>query len=135
MKEERQYQILVLYAEIFHGTLIQTVYDTEAAELRMLGYLGYDVITFGNHEYDYRSKGLANMLKAAINSGETVPEIVVCNVDWDAMEKDGLKDGQKQIKEAFEAYGVKIMLWFKRVIRELLWLVYLEKMPWNVRYM
>ena len=25
------------------GTLIQTVYDTEAAELRMLGYLGYDV--------------------------------------------------------------------------------------------
>ena len=24
------------------GTLIQTVYDTEAAELRMLGYLGYD---------------------------------------------------------------------------------------------
>ena len=34
------------------GTLIQTVYDTEAAELRMLGYLGYDVTTFGNHEYD-----------------------------------------------------------------------------------
>ncbi len=55
------------------GTLIQTVYDTEAAELRMLGYLGYDVTTFGNHEYDYRSKGLANMLKAAKNSGETVP--------------------------------------------------------------
>ena len=89
------------------GTLIQTVYDTEAAELRMLGYLGYDVTTFGNHEYDYRSKGLANMLKAAINSSETVPEIAVCNVDWDAMEKDGLNDGQKQIKEAFEAYGVK----------------------------
>ena len=37
------------------------------------------------------------VLKAAINSGETVPEIVVCNVDWDAMEKDGLKDGQKQL--------------------------------------
>ena len=89
------------------GTLIQTVYDTEAAELRMLGYLGYDVTTFGNHEFDYRSKGLANMLNAAVNSGETVPEIVVCNVDWDTMEKDGLSDGQKQIREAFEAYGVK----------------------------
>ena len=89
------------------GTLVQTVYDTEAAELRMLGSLGYDVTTFGNHEFDYRSKGLANMLKAAKSSGETVPEIVVCNVDWDAMEKDGLSDGQKQIREAFEAYGVK----------------------------
>ena len=89
------------------GTLVQTVYDTEAAELRMLGSLGYDVTTFGNHEFDYRSKGLTNMLNAAVNSGETVPEIVVCNVDWDAMEKDGLSDGQKQIREAFEAYGVK----------------------------
>ena len=89
------------------GTLVQTVYDTEAAELRMLGSLGYDVTTFGNHEFDYRSAGLANMLNAAVNSGETVPEIVVCNVDWDAMEKDGLSDGQKQIREAFDAYGVK----------------------------
>ena len=32
------------------GTLIQTVYDTEATELRMLGYLGCDVTTLGNHE-------------------------------------------------------------------------------------
>ena len=89
------------------GTLIQTVYDTEAAELRMLGYLGYDVTTFGNHEFDYRSQGLANMLKAAKSSGETLPEIVVCNVDWESMEKAGLSDGQKQIQSAFETYGVK----------------------------
>ena len=89
------------------GTLIQTVYETEAAELRMLGYLGYDVTTLGNHEYDYRSKGLTNMLEAAKASGETVPALVVCNVDWDSMEQDGLSDGQKQIRSAFEAYGVK----------------------------
>ena len=89
------------------GTLVQTVYDTEAAELRMLGSLGYDVTTFGNHEFDYRSKGLANMLKAAKSSGETLPEIVVCNVDWESMEKAGLSDGQRQIQSAFETYGVK----------------------------
>ena len=89
------------------GTLIQTVYDTEAAELRMLGYLGCDVSTFGNHEFDYRSKGLADMLTVAKNSGETVPSLVVCNVDWDSMEKAGLSEGQKQIQSAFENYGVK----------------------------
>ena len=89
------------------GTLIQTVYDTEAAELRMLGFLGYDVTTLGNHEYDYRSKGLANMLNAAVKSGETLPALVVCNVDWSAMEKAGLTEGQQQIKDAFENYGVK----------------------------
>ena len=36
-----------------------------------------------------------------------MPALVVCNVDWDSMEQDGLSDGQKQIRSAFEAYGVK----------------------------
>ena len=89
------------------GTLIQTVYTTEAAELRMLGYLGCDVTTLGNHEFDYRSSGLADMLKIAKNSEEKVPDLVVCNVDWDAMEEEGLTKGQKQIQTAFQTYGVK----------------------------
>ena len=70
------------------GTLIQTVFETQAAELRMLGYLGCDVTTLGNHEFDYRSKGLANMLTSAQASGDAVPAMVVCNVDWDTMEAD-----------------------------------------------
>ena len=106
-KKENPDTLILDGGDFSMGTLIQTVYDTEAAELRMLGYLGYDVTTFGNHEFDYRSQGLANMLKAAKSSGETLPEIVVCNVDWDSMEKAGLNDGQKQIQSAFETYGVK----------------------------
>lgn len=89
------------------GTLIQTVYDTEAAELRMLGQIGCDVTTLGNHEFDYQSRGLADMLNAAKNSGDTVPSLVLCNVDWDAMEEAGLSEGQKQIQSAFEKYQVK----------------------------
>ena len=89
------------------GTLIQTVYDTEAAELRMLGYLGCDVTTLGNHEFDYGSDGLADMLNAAVSSDENLPGMVVCNVAWDAMKKAGLSEGQKQIYEAFQTYGVK----------------------------
>lgn len=89
------------------GTLIQTVFETQAAELRMLGYMGYDVTTFGNHEFDYRSKGLANMLTSARTSGDAVPAIVVCNVDWDAMESAGLAEGQQLLKDAFAAYGVQ----------------------------
>ena len=106
-KKENPDTLILDGGDFSMGTLIQTVYETEAAELRMLGYLGYDVTTLGNHEYDYRSKGLANMLEAAKDSGETVPALVVCNVDWDSMEQDGLSDGQKQIRSAFEAYGVK----------------------------
>lgn len=88
------------------GTLIQTVFETQAAELRMLGYLGCDVTTLGNHEFDYRSKGLANMLTSAQASGDAVPAMVVCNVDWDTMAAEGLTEGQQRLKDAFTAYGV-----------------------------
>lgn len=106
-KKENPNTLILDGGDFSMGTLIQTVYDTQAAELRMLGYLGYDVTTLGNHEFDYRSKGLANMLKAAKSSGETIPELVVCNVDWKGMKKTGLNDGQKQIQSGFETYGVK----------------------------
>ena len=89
------------------GTLIQTVFETQAAELRMLGYLGCDVTTLGNHEFDYRSKGLANMLTSAKNSGDPLPALVICNVDWDAMEAEGLTEGQQEIRDAFNLYGVQ----------------------------
>ena len=74
--------------------------------MRMLGYLGCDVTTLGNHEFDYRSKGLANMLTSAQASGDAVPAMVVCNVDWDTMEAEGLTEGQQRLKDAFTAYGV-----------------------------
>lgn len=106
-KKENPNTLILDGGDFSMGTLIQTVYDTQAAELRMLGYLGYDVTTLGNHEFDYRSKGLANMLKAAKSSGETIPNLVVCNVDWDGMKKAGLSKGQRQIQSGFETYGVK----------------------------
>lgn len=89
------------------GTLVQTIYEDEAAEFRMLGAIGTEVTTLGNHEFDYRSKGLSNMLKSAAKSGDAVPELVICNVDWDTMEKAGLSEGQQLIKEGFQEINVK----------------------------
>ncbi|MGN0351570.1 MAG: bifunctional metallophosphatase/5'-nucleotidase [Roseburia sp.] len=106
-KEKNPETLLIDGGDFSMGTLVQTVYEEEAAELRMLGYLGFDVTTFGNHEFDYRSKGIANMLDTAAASGEELPELVVCNVDWDAMEKEGLTEDQQLLKDAFENYGVK----------------------------
>ena len=61
------------------GTLFQTIYTTQATELRSLGALGYDVATFGNHEYEYRADGLAKMLRAAAESGDPLPALVQAN--------------------------------------------------------
>lgn len=89
------------------GTLVQTVYETEAAELRMLGHLGVDVTTLGNHEFDYRSTGLANMLTSAADSGDELPELVMSNINWEAMEQEGLTEEQELLKKVFAEYGVK----------------------------
>ena len=47
------------------GSLIQTLYTTQAAELRTMGALGYDATTIGNHEFDHKSVGFADALNAA----------------------------------------------------------------------
>lgn len=85
------------------GTLYQTIYAEQAPELRMLGAMGFEVTTIGNHEFDYRGKGFANMLSAAVQSGERLPCITVSNIDWP---RSGGEDVQL-VKEAMERYGVK----------------------------
>lgn len=89
------------------GTLVQTVYAGEAAELKMLGSIGCEVTTLGNHEFDYKASGLAGMMSTAATSGEAIPAMVICNVDWESMETAGLTEEQKQIKTAFTTYNVQ----------------------------
>ena len=47
------------------GSLIQTLYTTQAAELRTMGAMGYDAVTIGNHEFDHKGTGFAEMLNSA----------------------------------------------------------------------
>ena len=88
------------------GTLYQTIYETQAAELTMLGRLGVDATTFGNHEFDYRAEGVSNMFHSAIRNAEedetlALPEFLIANIDW---EKNNSEDNQV-IQKALEDYG------------------------------
>lgn len=48
------------------GTPYQTIWKRRASELRMMGFVGFDAATLGNHEFDYRSEGLRTMLKLSL---------------------------------------------------------------------
>ena len=106
-KEENPDTLLLDAGDFSMGTLIQVLFEEEASEIRMLGNLGIDVTTLGNHEFDYGAEGLANMLQTAVESGDALPEMVLCNVDWEAMEEAGLTEEQQVLKDAFETYGFK----------------------------
>lgn len=105
--EENPDTLLLDAGDFSMGTLVQAVYEEEASELRMLGQIGIDATVFGNHEFDYKAKGISNMLNAAVASGDALPEILLCNMDWDAMKESGLTEDQKLILDAFENYGVR----------------------------
>ncbi len=106
-KEENQDTLLLDAGDFSMGTLVQVVFEEEAAELRMLGELGVEATTLGNHEFDYKAEGLANMMNSAVASGDTLPSMLLCNVDWDAMKEAGFTEEQQILWDAFENYGVK----------------------------
>lgn len=106
-KAENPETILVDAGDFSMGTLVQTVFETEAAELRMLGALGVEATTLGNHEFDYRTQGLVNMLDSAMESGDDLPTLLLSNIDWAAMEEAGLTEQQQLLKDSFDSYGMK----------------------------
>ena len=96
--------ILVDGGDFAMGSLFQTAYPTSAIELRMMGAMGFDATTFGNHEYDYLQSGLIGMLNAAADSGNPVPTIVNANY-WPP--KEGQEGYSDAMWDALANYGVK----------------------------
>lgn len=85
------------------GTLYQSAYTTDAYELRNLGLSGCAVTTLGNHEFDYGVSGLTQMLRAAMKSGDDLPQIVQSNIDFSGE----LTEEQQELQSVMREYGVK----------------------------
>lgn len=59
------------------GSLIQTLYTTQAAELRTMGAMGYDAVAIGNHEFDHKGTGFAEMLNSAKAAQQAAVELLL----------------------------------------------------------
>lgn len=99
--------ILVDAGDFSMGSLFQTAYATSAIELRMMGAMGYDATTFGNHEFDYLPAGLAAMLNAAVDSGDALPKLVDANYLPPEKGGEGYTADSEAVWAAFERYGVQ----------------------------
>ena len=91
------------------GSLIQTLYPTQAAELRTMGAMGYDAVTVGNHEFDYTGPGFGEMLTAARRSGEKTPALLLANYRPEEDSPDRL-----DLQRAMAAYGVEESMLLER---------------------
>ena len=91
------------------GSLIQTLYTTQGAELRTMGALGYDAATVGNHEFDHTGTGFAAMLNAVVESGDGGPPLLMANYKPAGDNPDRL-----DIQRAMAAYGVQDCMTLER---------------------
>ena len=89
------------------GTLVQSIFETESAELRVLGALGIEATTIGNHEFDYGPSGLKNSLLRAKESGDILPSMVISNLDWEMTKEVQFSKDSLALLDAMETYGVK----------------------------
>lgn len=96
--------IYVDSGDIAMGTLLQAGFSTDAFELRLLGALGCNVVTVGNHEWDYGGFGFAEQLNTAASykaQGEALPLFVQSNLDFSGE----LTAEQQTVKDALANYG------------------------------
>jgi 5'-nucleotidase len=63
------------------GTAFGAAIRKTGAELHLLSAMGYDAVTFGNHEFDLGPDGLAASLDAATKAGR-IPAVVASNTDF-----------------------------------------------------
>jgi 5'-nucleotidase / UDP-sugar diphosphatase len=92
------------------GTLFHALYLTESPELRLMGMMGYDVTTPGNHDFDFHLGGFARYLNTAHEkSGPRLPAIVMSNLDLTSR-----SPAVDSLLRSFKDYGVRDIAVFER---------------------
>jgi 2',3'-cyclic-nucleotide 2'-phosphodiesterase (5'-nucleotidase family) len=107
IKEVEKEVLLVDGGDFSMGTPFQTIFTGSSPSLRILGQMGYDAVTLGNHEFDYRASGLTKSLVSAMQSKEQLPAIVEANMTFPIDEDGKLTESLTELKAATDAYGVQ----------------------------
>ncbi len=114
IKKKRKNPVLIMDAgDFMMGTLYHTISREYGLEMVLLKKMGYDYLALGNHEFDLKPEGLANIISAGIKNGG-IPRIISSNLIFSS-EKSGDDSLEKHFKEGIirpyeiiERKGVKI---------------------------
>ena len=90
--------VLVLDAGDYSmGTAFSAATRETGGELRLMGKMGYDATTFGNHEFDLGPAGLGKSIGAAVKAGR-IPAVLAANTSFSGSDA-ALADLQHLVKE------------------------------------
>ena len=92
------------------GTLFQTLFAEESAELSLMSRMGYDAGTLGNHDFDFFNSGLAKALMTAKAKNPKPVPLVASNTSFSRANDVG----SMELKKAFDEYPVTDTLIIER---------------------
>lgn len=104
---ENKDALIVDAGDFSMGTIFQTIYDQSASELRLFGKMGYDAVTLGNHEFDFMTQGLSDMLHTAANSGDRLPALIFNPGDFEVMDHANPVTTLDDLSDAFYAVNMQ----------------------------
>ncbi len=85
--------LVVDAGDVMMGTLFHVLSREVALEYRLLRLIGYDAVAIGNHEFDFRPRGLARTIQTASLQGS--PSLLLSNALFDS--RDGSDDSLKEL--------------------------------------
>jgi 5'-nucleotidase/UDP-sugar diphosphatase len=92
-KKKSGNSVLVLDAgDFLMGTFFHMLEESTGFQLPIMKEMGYDVVSLGNHEFDFGPQALANILGKSVENGP-VPLLIASNVSFS--EKDKTDDALK----------------------------------------
>ncbi len=102
--------ILVDGGDYSHGSLFNSIFKSKGSDLALLGKMGFDATTLGNHEFDDGPKALAQSTEASA-AGQKLPVIVSSNIQY------GESEGSQALKAAMEKHGTNMQILEKNGVK------------------
>lgn len=98
--------------DIAMGSVFHTLFAAEAVEYRALARLGYDAITYGNHDFDFGAEALQKMFSSAHSKDSLMqfPKLLSSNLKFKKEQESGScpATGSPQNYALFNCNGLRI---------------------------
>lgn len=114
IKRDRSHPVFVCDAgDFLMGSMFHLLSRERAFELRLLMEMGFDVLTLGNHEFDFKPEGLARIFESA-SASAACPAVVQSNLEFspESADDDVLEElfdrGLIQPYRVLEKEGIRI---------------------------
>jgi len=101
-REDPQHTVFVVDAgDFLMGTLFHTVEAKNGFQLPLMKKMGYDAVCFGNHEFDFGTQKIAEIINSSLATGQ-IPQLLLGNAVFN--KKDSRDDA---IEELFRKEVIK----------------------------